>query len=293
MNIRTIGSSLIFSLLLAGSLNAQNYVLEWQSPEGLGLRDYITSEESVWENDRFDMEADGPEIIAMSTSVSPGFVNVYDGLTRNLRWSYTYPLGFDASLIGFYDFDGDGFKEALIEFSRSQIEGRLDIYGFWIVNWQTSEVELTLGDTTGGEVYFNAFPIDLDLDGNPELIVNHWDGSVTKIEIWGDGTSIGISGSSPSYRPQTYSLSQNYPNPFNPATKIEYTVQQAGHVTIRVYNLRGEIVRTIVDEQRSMGEYAAVWDGKNETGISVASGQYFYQLSVGDFVTSKKLLLLK
>ena len=291
MKTRTVGSSLIFSLLLAGSLNAQNYVLEWQSPEGLRLKDWVTSEESVWENDRFDMESDGPEIIAMSLwDTSPAYVNVYDGLTRELRWSYTYPIDISADLIGFYDFDGDGFKEALIHFTGW---GPPDIVGFWIVNLQTSEVELTLGDTTGGEIYFNAFPIDLDLDGNPELIVNHRIGSVDNIEIWGDGTSVGISGSSPAYSPQTYTLSQNYPNPFNPATKIEYAVQQSGHVIIRVYNLRGEIVRTIVDEQLSMGEYVAVWDGKNETGISVASGQYFYQLSVGDFVTSKKLLLLK
>ena len=134
---------------------------------------------------------------------------------------------------------------------------------------------------------------DLVEDLRNRIFFDHWNRQDTYIEIWGDGTSVGISGGSPSYTPQAYTLYQNYPNPFNPATKIEYSVQQAGHVTIKVYNLRGEIVRTLVDEQRSMGEYAAVWDGKNDRGSGVASGQYFYQLSVGNFVTSKKLLLLK
>jgi len=228
-------------------------------------------------------------------SIPPPDGIVYSGVTGDLLWSYTFPTLSGvcpaSRFLGFYDIDGDGVKEALIGFADTCLP-----YGqLWFVNWQTSEIEFTLGDSTQGINYFffGLYVSDIDNDGKEELVVERSSASGDYIEIWGDGTSVGISGSSPSYTPQTYTLSQNYPNPFNPSTKIEYAVQQAGQVTIRVYNLRGEVVRTLVDTQRPIGEYAAVWDGKNDVGSSVASGQYFYQLSVGDFATSKKLLLLK
>ena len=296
MNIRTACSSIIISLLLAGSLNAQNYVLEWQSPEGFELAEREISRQ-VLDNSRFDMDGDGLlEIFIEPQYPSPPGVIVYDGVSRNLEWSYTFPTGNPGgcsgfTFFGFYDIDADGVKEALIGMRDECLGNGL----LWFVNWQTSEIEFTLGDSTQGIGYYHERlnVADIDNDGKEELVLERDDASGDYVEIWGDGTSVGISGGSPSYSPQTYTLSQNYPNPFNPATKIEYAVQQAGHVTIKVYNLRGEVVKTLVDQNRPMGEYAAVWDGKNDMGSSVASGQYFYQLSIGDFVTSKKLLLLK
>jgi flagellar hook assembly protein FlgD len=70
-------------------------------------------------------------------------------------------------------------------------------------------------------------------------------------------------------------------------------VQRTGHVKLSVYNTLGQRVNTLVDENRSVGEYSVQWDGKNESGSSVASGVYFYQLEVGDFVSSKKMVILK
>lgn len=280
MTIRTVGSALIISLLLAGSLNAQNYVLEWRSPEGRDLTTFMRMEDSFSETHRFDMDGDG--ILEIWARNIPAYdsIYVYDGSTHTLKWSFPIPP-FGTELLGFWDFDGDGLKEALFRnFNKDYL---------FLVNWETSEVEFTLEDTSLGIPYLPKAALDLDNDGKYELIVQK--GNI--IEIWGDGTSVGISGGSPTYAPQAYKLSQNYPNPFNPSTKIEYAVQQAGHVTIRVFNLRGELVKTLVDQDRPSGEYSAVWDGKNDIGHSVASGQYFYQLSVGNFVTSKKLLLLK
>lgn len=289
MIIRTGGSALIISLLLAGSLNAQNYVLEWQSPEGFSSNQFPDLNDNFWQTGRFDMEGDGVlEIWGITYSSLVDTINVYDGATHTLKWSFPIPFT-SGELLGFWDFDGDGLKEALISFNENFMGNTTDVNGLVFVNWMTSEIEFTLGDTILQMDYFARFAADIDNDGKYELIV------VTDnyVEIWGDGTTVGISGGSPSYSPQDYTLSQNYPNPFNPSTKIEYAVQQAGHVTIKVFNLRGELVKTLVDQDRPSGEYSAVWDGKNDIGNSVASGQYFYQLSVGDFVTSKKLLLLK
>jgi hypothetical protein len=94
-------------------------------------------------------------------------------------------------------------------------------------------------------------------------------------------------------RPSEFVLSQNYPNPFNPSTKIEFTLDRAGYVTLRIYDVVGRKVRTLVSEQLSSGYQSVIWDGKNDDGKDVASGVYFYQLKVGDFSEPKKMLLLK
>jgi len=93
--------------------------------------------------------------------------------------------------------------------------------------------------------------------------------------------------------PSTFSLLQNYPNPFNPSTVIEFTVPQRGHVEITVYNLLGQRVNTLVDEPLPPGVYRTVWYGRDESGHYVATGIYFYRLLAGDFVATKKMVLLK
>lgn len=88
--------------------------------------------------------------------------------------------------------------------------------------------------------------------------------------------------------PDQFSLSQNYPNPFNPTTHINYAVQQAGDVTLKVLNLLGEEVATIYAGYHQPGNYSATFDGSG-----FASGVYLYRLSAGSFVDTKKLILLK
>jgi hypothetical protein len=88
-------------------------------------------------------------------------------------------------------------------------------------------------------------------------------------------------------------LLQNFPNPFNPATKISFTVGQSSQVKLTIYNLRGERVRTLVDQTLPAGSHAAVWDGTDAADRTVASGVYYYRLQVGDFQSVKKMVLLK
>ncbi len=91
-----------------------------------------------------------------------------------------------------------------------------------------------------------------------------------------------------------YSLSQNYPNPFNPTTTISYTVRTYAPVSLRIYNVAGQLIRTLVDEMVYPGQvHTASWDGRNNVGQSVSSGVYFYKLVAGDFVQTKKMVLLK
>ena len=85
-----------------------------------------------------------------------------------------------------------------------------------------------------------------------------------------------------------FSLSQNYPNPFNPETVIEYSLPKLGDVSLVVYNLLGEEVTILVNESISAGNHQVIWDASN-----VASGIYFYHLQAGNFVQTRKMVLLK
>lgn len=94
-------------------------------------------------------------------------------------------------------------------------------------------------------------------------------------------------------RPTEFSLSQNYPNPFNPYTNFRFTLAKSVHVKMEIFNIVGQRVRTLVDEDMKAGTYLADWDGKDEKGNSVSSGIYFYRMEAGDFSDMKKMLLVK
>jgi hypothetical protein len=88
-------------------------------------------------------------------------------------------------------------------------------------------------------------------------------------------------------------LLQNYPNPFNPSTTIQYWVAKENPVQITIYNVNGQKVRTLVAETCIPGRYSAVWDGRDDGGIAVATGMYLYRLRVGPYSSVKKMLMLK
>ncbi|MBK8984196.1 MAG: T9SS type A sorting domain-containing protein [Ignavibacteria bacterium] len=88
--------------------------------------------------------------------------------------------------------------------------------------------------------------------------------------------------------PNEFSLSQNYPNPFNPSTKIAYTIPNNGLVTLKIYNLLGKEVASLINEVKSAGTYEVNFNGAN-----LSSGVYFYRLESGNFVDTKKMFLLK
>jgi len=92
----------------------------------------------------------------------------------------------------------------------------------------------------------------------------------------------------PTAQPMLYSLSQNYPNPFNPSTTITYTIRRAENVLLRVFDVLGQEVASLVHERREAGQYQTTWFATN-----VPSGIYFYRLQAGEYVETKKMILLK
>lgn len=93
--------------------------------------------------------------------------------------------------------------------------------------------------------------------------------------------------------PISYMLESNYPNPFNPITTIEYALPKAGPVTIRIYNMLGQVVATLVDDFQTAGFHHVQWRGTNQAGQAVASGLYFYRMRAGDILQTKAMLLTK
>jgi hypothetical protein len=96
--------------------------------------------------------------------------------------------------------------------------------------------------------------------------------------------------------PRVFEFVQNYPNPFNPTTSIRFSIgshHSSTPTTLRIYNILGQLVRTLVDEEKAEGSYTVFWDGLNDDGKMVSSGIYFYKLEVGEFSEVKKMVLLR
>ncbi|HEX9653350.1 MAG TPA: T9SS type A sorting domain-containing protein, partial [bacterium] len=93
--------------------------------------------------------------------------------------------------------------------------------------------------------------------------------------------------------PLTFFLNQNYPNPFNPNTSIKFGLPKFHHVTLRIINLKGQTISSLIDQDMPAGEYVFDWDGTDDKKVPVASGVYLYQLQAGNYVNTRKLLLVK
>ncbi|MCL4305104.1 T9SS type A sorting domain-containing protein [bacterium] len=107
-----------------------------------------------------------------------------------------------------------------------------------------------------------------------------------------DDPVLGVSDNQPAL-PTKYALYQNYPNPFNPTTEIRFDLPEAIRVELKVFNILGQEVATLVDEVRNAGAYRVLWDGKNLGGQVTASGVYVYQLKTPTFTDAKKMVLIR
>ncbi len=93
--------------------------------------------------------------------------------------------------------------------------------------------------------------------------------------------------------PESFLLEQNYPNPFNPSTTITFSIAHTADISLTIYDILGNKVRTMLEGKVSTGVHSVVWNGKDALGRQVASGQYFYKIEAGEFTSTKKMLLLK
>jgi hypothetical protein len=122
------------------------------------------------------------------------------------------------------------------------------------------------------------------LGGNFEVRSGLWLG-----KLGPNPTAVG----DPALRPSVHRLIGAFPNPFNPRTEVRFELAEATRVRVDVHDVRGRLVRTLVDETRPSGPHAVMWDGTDRSGSSVASGTYYLRLAAGDRVETRKVALLK
>ena len=127
-----------------------------------------------------------------------------------------------------------------------------------------------------------------------QLPAGNGDGNVdfSEYDAFAVPTSV-VSDLEPLFLPQRSLQVSNYPNPFNPETWINYKLPEPGPVTVRVYNIQGQLVSTLVNEEQTPGNHQVRWDGRDPNGIPVASGIYFCQMKAGNFRESIKMSLVR
>lgn len=122
----------------------------------------------------------------------------------------------------------------------------------------------------------------------PQVIVFKADDNYGSVEIPYEFTARELGIGDPGYIPEAFSITDNYPNPFNPITRIGYGIAEDCHVQIQVYNVLGELVKTLVSGHQTAGYRYAIWDGTSETGLPVASGVYLIRIKAGDPAKGKQ-----
>jgi len=207
---------------------------------------------------------------------------------------------------GFGDFNGDGVEDFYTLSHRAGFNHLFDPLGDipdlhlynGLSDFRQPDTSYFFHDTVSAEVFAPITAIDLNQDGVSELLFNRIlnpSGDWRDVEYFVDVysaqpfniTSIEPFGFSP--LPQQFQLQQNYPNPFNPTTTLAYTLPGRGFVELKVYNLSGELVRTLISEEQSAGGYQLQFDGS-----TLASGEYLYRLQVdGQVIATRKMVLVK
>jgi hypothetical protein len=158
-------------------------------------------------------------------------------------------------------------------------------------NVANTQGTLSFGDIAPGQVKSNSFFLRYYTQNNPssiDFIVHIFSNGHF---FWSDSFTVSVPtgiAENEANLPLEYALTQNYPNPFNPSTKIKYSIPQSSNVVIKVFDILGNEIETLVNEEKSIGNYEVQFDATN-----LPSAIYFYQLQAGNFVETKKMVLLR
>ncbi len=141
-----------------------------------------------------------------------------------------------------------------------------------------------------GMAFCQTWELSVHLQSGESVAIAHSD--IQRIEF--SGIDTGVEDPADDARTaQNFALLRNYPNPANPSTTIEYSLATAGEVAVRIYNLRGALVRELVRADQTAGLHTVSWEGTNDAGAGVSSGVYLYSVESGDQVRTRKLILVK
>jgi hypothetical protein len=207
---------------------------------------------------------------------------------------YVHTVGTAGIILRVFDNDGtDGMPGT--QLAQYQYPAASVVEGW---NWVTLPADIDVAD---GSFYLailettNASAIGLDTSSNGysfKKITTNWE-PVTTGEIMLRAIVEYTTANDDNVTPVYTLEASNYPNPFNPETTIAFSVPTSGPATLKIYNLKGQVVRTLVNDVREAGNHSVVWNGTDDNGSSVASGLYFYSLTNDGKTVTRKMLLAK
>ncbi|MDR3626442.1 MAG: T9SS type A sorting domain-containing protein [Ignavibacteriaceae bacterium] len=215
----------------------------------------------------------------------------------SLVWSYQYRVWNGGNQINYY-FHSDNKTTVYDSLNNQLIIGVAYITKYWI----DSDSALAIAEKQGGETFRKNNPrykIKAILS-EPFVPLNTPEWYIQYISLEGSNNSLLATvgaedtniveyvNSAIGKVPKTFTLSQNYPNPFNPSTTINYSLPDESRVTIKVYNVLGKEVETLINEEKNAGNYKVEFKNCN-----LPSGVYFYKMQAGNYLEIKKLMLLK
>ncbi len=214
----------------------------------------------------------GVTLVEFSDYIKPG---------EELKIKLSWEKGYKANQLAYYDFDSTGFVLNRIPLSSAyhSVEGEVTSM---LAKDDNIFAELEPGEWI--DLFFPYQPLNPEVKRGFALIARGYYQS-QDIDFWSSDSIVLI--------PDDFSVSQNYPNPFNPQTEIKFSLPQPSQVKLEIFNVRGQKVKTLLNQDMVAGTHSVIWDGRNEDGKNVASGIYFYRLKAGEYRVTKKMLILK
>lgn len=233
-----------------------------------------------------DVDGDGLDDILVCSFASTFYC--VSGADGNVIWSV--PVGnFSWSAQAIPDITGDGHQDVIMACRNDNL---------YVLDGMNGAIELQYPMNSGvlqGATLAYTLP-DMDNNNSYEILAAADNGKVVALS-GGSNAIVGVADDRPAI-PSQFSLDQNYPNPFNPTTNIGFEIPQRGgsergFTELKIYDVLGREIKTLVSEELSPGSYKVEWDGTNQSGQRVSSGIYFYRLVSGEFSQIRKMILMR
>ena len=265
---------ILFVAVLFTTLSAQVFQLEWDYPEAVTFVG--------------DIDNDGINEFMIGDETNQFLF--YDVPTKTLKFTY--------NLIEIASRQED---EMMITYSHHQDYNNNGSVDLWMTAGDFYPTIIIIDVVTGQELFradssFAGIVADIDNDQLLELVVYHIMGNFSGYQTLVYGTNVPVTGliaENPTTQPKSFQLEQNYPNPFNPSTTIKWEQSHTANVEITIYDNLGRKIKTLMSERKPFGTHSVVWDGTNRQGKTVASGNYFYEVSFDGTKEARKMILLK
>ncbi len=229
-----------------------------------------------------DVDGDGLNDILVASFAQ--YFSCVSGADGSMIWS-KYMGNFTYSTSAIPDVSGDGHEDVLVA-CRSDILYALDGMD------GTSLLEYPMNSGTLQGATLTSFMPDMDNNGSYEILGASDDGKIVALS-GGVNANVSVNNSSRPALPQEFALGQNYPNPFNPTTTVDISLPVKSDLTLSIFDILGRKIRTYALHDAAPGVHSVVWDGRDESGVFVPSGVYFYRAKAANQTLTRRMLLLK